>query len=623
MRRFQRGDAGAFPELVRRHRGPVFAFVLRWTSDRARAEDILQETWLKVVRGAEAWSPRARFSTWLYTIARNACVDGARRERSRASEPLEAEPAADERSSPERAAASVRAPSGAGGGHRRARPSRSARSSSSGRWAGVPFHEIARITGAPEPTVKSRMRYALEALRDPARRGGGGVAGRRSGGMTGLGHPDDDRLLELAYGELAGRRGEARCAATSTAARAVGRCWTASPRCGARSVGCRPSPPRSAAWSRCSPTGSRPPPSARSHRRNVRGWGCSPWPPPPGWPGCSSPSSRRRGRPHLARVGAADGPGPSVLAPPAQRRPRGRADRRGRGQDRREARAEGCRAEDGGQAGRATSIGGGDEEAGAASPSVRHARGRPTARRPGAPGPCRCRQRAPRRRPMPRGVRAPRRRRRRPSRRSGAAASRGLVRARTADRSGEGGRRDARASRFARASARLPPPAASGGGLEKARAARPRRGRSSSVGRRCREAWSVAVARRRRCGQGPRGRVRAQAGAGAKEAPSRVGERSGGERGGEGGLPTGRRAEARLAEVRRSVAAATGDARKALLFEQCRLEASLELRASAVGTCSQVAREFPGTPEAQQAVELARGFSVQPPRRLTADGRLA
>jgi hypothetical protein len=69
----------------------------------------------------------------------------------------------------------------------------------------------------------------------------------------------------------------------------------------------------------------------------------------------------------------------------------------------------------------------------------------------------------------------------------------------------------------------------------------------------------------------------------------------------------------RLAEVRRSVVEATGEQRKALLLEQCRLEAGLELRASAVGTCSQLAREFPGTPEAQQAVDLARGFSVQPP----------
>src|SRR5215813_5998975 len=106
MRRFQRGDARAFPELVRRHRTAVFAFVLRWTQDRPRAEDILQETWLKVVRSSADWTPRARFTTWLYTIARNACVDGARRERSRAVEPLELERAASPLPSPELAAAS-------------------------------------------------------------------------------------------------------------------------------------------------------------------------------------------------------------------------------------------------------------------------------------------------------------------------------------------------------------------------------------------------------------------------------------------------------------------------------------------------------------------------------------
>ncbi len=164
MRRFQRGDARAFPELVRRHRAAVFAFVLRWTQDRARAEDILQETWLKVVRASSDWSPRARFTTWLYTIARNACVDGARRERARAAEPLESEPVSTESHDPERAAASSEL-----------RPVLEAAIAALPdaqrevfllrEMAGIPFHEIARMTGAPEPTVKSRMRYALEALR--------------------------------------------------------------------------------------------------------------------------------------------------------------------------------------------------------------------------------------------------------------------------------------------------------------------------------------------------------------------------------------------------------------------------------------------------------------------------
>jgi anti-sigma factor ChrR (cupin superfamily) len=72
---------------------------------------------------------------------------------------------------------------------------------------------------------------------------------------------------------------------------------------------------------------------------------------------------------------------------------------------------------------------------------------------------------------------------------------------------------------------------------------------------------------------------------------------------------------ARLDQVRREVAQATGDRRKALLLEQCRLEAELLMGPAAVQTCSQVAREFPGTPEAKQATDLASGFSVQPAPR--------
>jgi RNA polymerase sigma-70 factor (ECF subfamily) len=164
MRRFQRGEAQAFPVLVRRHRAAVYAFVCRWTQDRARAEDILQETWLKIVRSAADWTPRARFTTWLYTIARNACVDGARRERSRSAEPLELDRSASPLASPERAAASAEL--------RPVLESAIAALPDEQRevfllreMAGIPFQEIARLTGAPEPTVKSRMRYALQALR--------------------------------------------------------------------------------------------------------------------------------------------------------------------------------------------------------------------------------------------------------------------------------------------------------------------------------------------------------------------------------------------------------------------------------------------------------------------------
>src|SRR6478672_12912503 len=90
MLAFRSGNARAFETLVRRHRGPVFNFILRYTGQRARAEDLLQETWLKVVRSAGEYEPRARFTTWVYTIARNLCVDSARKETYRQTDSLDA-----------------------------------------------------------------------------------------------------------------------------------------------------------------------------------------------------------------------------------------------------------------------------------------------------------------------------------------------------------------------------------------------------------------------------------------------------------------------------------------------------------------------------------------------------
>jgi Putative zinc-finger len=71
--------------------------------------------------------------------------------------------------------------------------------------------------------------------------------------------------------------------------------------------------------------------------------------------------------------------------------------------------------------------------------------------------------------------------------------------------------------------------------------------------------------------------------------------------------------QARLTEIRRHLETAKGEQRKGLLLEKCEIEASLELRTDAVLTCSTVSREFPGTPEAKRASDLARGFSLQLP----------
>ena len=168
MLRFQGGDARAFEVLVRRHRTPLFSFLRRLTGDRGRAEDLCQEAFLKVVRAAGSWEPRARFQTWLYAIARNQAVDEARRQAFRRAEPLEGAAAAE-------AASEDPAPDGlAEGALLRPRleaalaalPEEQREVFLLREYAGLRFPEIAEVTGVAENTVKSRMRYALEALRE-------------------------------------------------------------------------------------------------------------------------------------------------------------------------------------------------------------------------------------------------------------------------------------------------------------------------------------------------------------------------------------------------------------------------------------------------------------------------
>ena len=171
---YQQGDTGAFELLLRRHRAPLFSFLSRMLGDRERAEDLAQEAFLRIVKGAQAWEHRARFQTWLFTIARNLCVDASRRDRFRRADSLDAQGPDDE-------PAMVDSVPG-----REIDPARGAESARLRpllqkallslpaeqrevfilrEQAGVPFKEIAEMIGVNENTVKSRMRYALEGLR--------------------------------------------------------------------------------------------------------------------------------------------------------------------------------------------------------------------------------------------------------------------------------------------------------------------------------------------------------------------------------------------------------------------------------------------------------------------------
>jgi RNA polymerase sigma-70 factor (ECF subfamily) len=86
MAEFQGGSQEAFEELFARYRGPLYGFFRRRLQDDQRADDLTQETFLAVIRGATHYEPRALVRTYLYAIAMN-LLAAERRKRFRDSPP--------------------------------------------------------------------------------------------------------------------------------------------------------------------------------------------------------------------------------------------------------------------------------------------------------------------------------------------------------------------------------------------------------------------------------------------------------------------------------------------------------------------------------------------------------
>ena len=172
---YRAGDVRAFERLVARHEKPVWNFIRRFVRDPTTAEDLLQEVFLRVVKSADEWRGSAKFSTWLYTIARNLTVDHARRAVHRDATSLDGPERADADTSlhDRIASAAPAADSVVADRQTKARiddaiaalPAEQREVFLMREVMEMPFAEIATAVGASEPTVKSRMRYALEKLR--------------------------------------------------------------------------------------------------------------------------------------------------------------------------------------------------------------------------------------------------------------------------------------------------------------------------------------------------------------------------------------------------------------------------------------------------------------------------
>jgi RNA polymerase sigma-70 factor (ECF subfamily) len=170
---YGQGDSQAFETLLARYRAPLFTFLLRSARDRGRAEELYQDVWIKVIERCDEFRGDAKFSTWLYAIARNLSIDHQRKMKFRAHTSLDAIQPTSGQSMGERVANP--GPSTAQlalGGLVRERIARAVEGLPEEQrevfllrqLQGLAFKEIAVVVGVPANTVKSRMRYALERL---------------------------------------------------------------------------------------------------------------------------------------------------------------------------------------------------------------------------------------------------------------------------------------------------------------------------------------------------------------------------------------------------------------------------------------------------------------------------
>lgn len=176
MAAYKGGEVGAYRVLVERHHPPVYRFCLRALRSPEAAADATQEVFLRVVKNAPTWERKAKFTTWLYTMARNYCIDEARKGRFRKTDSLNEKLSKDDDSGDERLdrVASEVPQADRVADNTKLRtvidaavaelPDEQREVFLLREMSGLQFKDIADLTGVGENTVKSRMRYALASL---------------------------------------------------------------------------------------------------------------------------------------------------------------------------------------------------------------------------------------------------------------------------------------------------------------------------------------------------------------------------------------------------------------------------------------------------------------------------
>ncbi|HEU4338765.1 MAG TPA: sigma-70 family RNA polymerase sigma factor [Planctomycetota bacterium] len=176
IRRCALGEEAAYRELVERLEKPLVAFIRKYVGEESLAEDLFQETFVRVVRAMATFRPEASLTTWIFTIARNLCLDhlkAKKRHREVSMDAGSADPGDRDVDFRQSLRSAGKEPGAHAEGHEECARVRAA-------LAGLPepkrealilriysnlsYAEIARITDAPIGTVKFRVHDAIQEL---------------------------------------------------------------------------------------------------------------------------------------------------------------------------------------------------------------------------------------------------------------------------------------------------------------------------------------------------------------------------------------------------------------------------------------------------------------------------
>ncbi|MEW6238165.1 MAG: sigma-70 family RNA polymerase sigma factor [Candidatus Omnitrophota bacterium] len=182
MQRYAQGEVEAFDELFQRHKNAVYAFIYHFVRISDSRDDLFQNVFLRIIRYRNQYKPTAKFTTWLFAITRSVCIDAMRKSHNANIIPLFPD-GEDERDGGREMEPVCGGLSPREALHRseiqraieetiRTLPPEQREVLLLREKTNLTFEEIAEAAGCSPNTVKSRMHYALLALRKELRKRG-------------------------------------------------------------------------------------------------------------------------------------------------------------------------------------------------------------------------------------------------------------------------------------------------------------------------------------------------------------------------------------------------------------------------------------------------------------------